>query len=70
MFVHVLISICNLSLSQQDFPAIWKQAAIVPALKRISIFVSSYKLIYILKNSSELSEFVIHGHVSHHLTFN
>jgi hypothetical protein len=36
-FVHVLRLIFNLSLSQNTFPDLWKQAAVVPVLKKGNI---------------------------------
>jgi hypothetical protein len=68
ILVPVLKHIFNLSLSQQYFPALWKQAAVVPILKKgNSAFVNNYRPISILNNFSKLFEFVIHDHASHYL---
>jgi hypothetical protein len=34
IFIPILIFIFKLSLSQQQFPTLWKQAAIVPVFKK------------------------------------
>jgi hypothetical protein len=67
-FVPVLKHIFNLSLSQQYFPTLCKQAAIIPALKKgKSTSVSNYRPITLLCNFSKIFEMFIHDHVSHHL---
>jgi hypothetical protein len=56
--VLVLKHIFNLSLSQKYFPTSWKQAAIVPVLKKgSSASVSDYRPISLLNNFSKLLEF-------------
>jgi hypothetical protein len=60
-----------LSLTQQYFPAAWKEAAVVPAFKRGNhVAVNNYRPVSILSNFSELFEFIIHDHVSHYAKFN
>jgi hypothetical protein len=60
-----------LSLTQQYFPAAWKEAAVVPAFKRGNhATMSNYRPISILNNFSKLFEFIIHEHVSHYAKFN
>jgi hypothetical protein len=55
-FVPVLQHIFNLSLSQQYFRTLWKQAATVPVLKKEcnSASVSIYRPMFLLNKSSEL----------------
>jgi hypothetical protein len=68
VFVPILKHIFNLSLSQQYFATFWKQAAIIPVLKKgKSTSVSNYRPITLLCNVSKLLEIVIHDHVSHYL---
>jgi hypothetical protein len=68
IFEPVLKHIFNLSLSQQYFPTLRKQAAIVPFFKKGSgASISAYRPISLLNNFSKLFEFVIHDHVSHYL---
>jgi hypothetical protein len=51
IFVPILKHIFKLSLSQQHFPTLWKQAAIVPVLKKGNCTsVSNYRLISHLSN--------------------
>jgi hypothetical protein len=60
--------IFNLILSQQCYPTLWEQAAIVPVLKKGKrTSVSNYRPISLLSNFSKIFEFVIHDHVSHYL---
>ncbi|PNF43033.1 hypothetical protein B7P43_G08782 [Cryptotermes secundus] len=64
----VLKHIFSLTLSQQCFPALWKQAAVVPIFKKgHSASVNNYRPVSILNNFSKLFEYVIHHHVSHDL---
>jgi hypothetical protein len=57
VFVPVLKHIFNLSLSQQYFPTLWKQAAIIPVLKKgKSTSVSNYRPITLLCNFSKIFE--------------
>jgi hypothetical protein len=59
--------IFNLSLTQQYFPAAWKEAAVVPVFKiGINSAVSNYRPISILNNFSNLFEFIVHDHVLHY----
>jgi hypothetical protein len=59
--------IINLILSQ-CFPALWKEAAVVPIFKKgNSASVNNYRPILILNNFSKLFEFFIHEHLSHYL---
>ncbi|PNF20040.1 hypothetical protein B7P43_G05817 [Cryptotermes secundus] len=68
IFVPILKHIFNLSLSQHNFPSLWKQAAIVPVLKKgKSTSVSNYRPISLLSNFSKIFEFIVHEHVSHYL---
>jgi hypothetical protein len=68
VFVPVLKHNFNLSLSQQYFPTLWKQAAIIPVLKKgKSTSASNYRPITLLCNFSKIFEMVINGHVSHYL---
>jgi hypothetical protein len=62
IFVPVLKHIFNLSLSQQHFPTLWKQAVLK---KGKCSSVSNYRPISLLCNFSKIFEFVIHEHVSH-----
>jgi hypothetical protein len=58
------------SLTQQYFLAARKEAAVVPVFKRgIHAAMSNYRPISILKNFSNLFEFIIHD-VSHYAKFN
>jgi hypothetical protein len=67
VFVPVLKFILNLSLSQQKFPTLWKQAAVVPVFKKDNCAsVSNYRPIPILNNFYKVFEFIIHDHVSHY----
>jgi hypothetical protein len=59
-----------LSLTQQYFPAAWKEAAIVPVLKRGNHTAVNYRPISILNNFSKLFEFIIHDHISHYAKLN
>jgi hypothetical protein len=68
IFVPIFKHIFNLSLSQQYFPTLWKQAAVVPIPKKgNSASVNSYRPISILNNFSKLFEFLVHDHASHYL---
>jgi uncharacterized membrane protein len=54
MFVPVRVYILSLSLSQNIFPKLWKQAAIVPVFKDgKTSSVGNYKSIAILRNVSK-----------------
>jgi hypothetical protein len=71
IFIPILRHIFNLSLTQQYFPTVWKEAAIVPIFKRGShAAVSSYRPISILNNFSKLFEFIVHDHILHFVKFN
>jgi hypothetical protein len=55
IFVPVLRFIFNLSLSQNTFPNLWKQEAIVPVLKKgKTSSVGNYRPIAILNNFSKV----------------
>jgi hypothetical protein len=63
IFIPILRHIFNLSLTQQYFPAAWKEAAVVPVFKRGNHAVmSNYRPISILNNYSKLFEFVVYNH--------
>jgi hypothetical protein len=67
VFIPVLRHIFNLSLTQEYFPAAWKETAIVPIFKRGNhAVVSNYRPISILNNFSKLFQFIMHDHVSHY----
>jgi hypothetical protein len=71
IFIPILKHIFNLSLTQQYFPAAWKEAAAVPVFKRGNhAAMSNYRPISILNNFSKLFEFTIHDHVLHYAKFN
>jgi hypothetical protein len=53
------------SLTQQYFPAAWKEAAVEPVFKR-----GNHAAISILNNFSKLFVFIIHEHVPHYAKFN
>jgi hypothetical protein len=60
-----------LSLTQQYFPTVWKEATIVPLFKRGNHAVlSNYRHISILSNVAELFEFIIHDHVLNYFKLN
>jgi tRNA A58 N-methylase Trm61 len=60
-----------LSLTQQYFPAAWKEAAVVPVFKRGNhAAMSNYRPISILNNFSKLFEFTIHHHFSYYAKCN
>jgi hypothetical protein len=66
ILVPALKRIFNLSLSQQYFPTLWKQEAIVPVLTKATLHllaITDRHLFFIIL--SKLSEFVIHDHISH-----
>jgi hypothetical protein len=66
IFVAVLRFIFNISLSQNIFPNLWKQAAIVPVFKKgKTSSVVNYRPMAILKNCSKVFEFIIHDQVSY-----
>jgi hypothetical protein len=55
IFVPILKHIFNLGLFQQYFPTLWKQAAIVPVIKKgKSTSVSNYRPISLLNNFSKI----------------
>jgi hypothetical protein len=71
IFIPTLRHIFNLSLTQQHFPTVWKEAAIVLVFKsgnRAS--ASNYRPISILNNFSKLLELIIHDHVLHYVKLN
>jgi hypothetical protein len=71
IFIPILRHIFNLSLTQQYFPAAWKEAAVVPVFKKGNrASVSNYRPISVLNNFAKLFEFIIHDHVSHFAKFN
>jgi hypothetical protein len=71
VFIPILRHIFNLSLTQQHFPTVWKEAAIVPVFKRGNHApASNYRPISILNNFSKLLEFIIHDHVLHYVKLN
>jgi hypothetical protein len=71
IFIPVLKHIFNLSLTQQYFPAVWMEAAIVPIFKRGNhAAVSNYGPISIHINFSKLFEFIMHDHVMHYIKLN
>jgi hypothetical protein len=71
IFIPILRHILNSSLTQQCFPAAWKETAVVPVFKRGShATMSNYRPISILKSFSKLFEFIIHDYVSHYAKFN
>jgi hypothetical protein len=71
IFIPILRHIFNLSLTQQYFPATWKEAAVVPVFKRGNhAAMSNYRPISNLNNFSKLIEFIVHDHVSHYTKFN
>jgi len=63
---HTVITIFNLSSSQQIFPILWKQAAVVFKEGKAAL-ENNYGSISILNTFSEIFQIIIHGHVSHHL---
>jgi hypothetical protein len=71
IFIPILRHIFNLSLTQQHFPTVWKEAAIVPVFKRGNHEAgSNYRPISTLNNFSKLLEFIIHDHVLHYVKLN
>jgi hypothetical protein len=67
IFIPILRHIFNLSLTQQYFPAVWKEAAVVPVYKRGDhAAVSNYRPNSILNIFSKVCEFSIHDHVLHY----
>jgi hypothetical protein len=67
VFLPVLKFILNLSLSQQKFPTLWKQAVVLPVFKKDNCaLVTNYRTIPILNNFYKVFEFIIHDHVSHY----
>jgi hypothetical protein len=67
ILVPVLRYIFNLNLTQQQFPSIWKEAAILPVFKSGDhASVSNYRPISILNNFSKIFECIIHDHVLHY----
>jgi Notch-like protein len=62
IFVPVLKHIFNLSLTQHNFPTVWKQAAVVPVFKKgNTASVSNYRPISILNTFSKLFELVCYS---------
>jgi hypothetical protein len=71
IFIPPLRRIFNLRLTQQYFPAGWKEATVVPAFKRGShAAVRNCRPISVLNNFSKLFQFIIHDHVLHYITLN
>jgi hypothetical protein len=71
IFIPILRHIFNLGLTQQYFPAAWKEAAVVPVFKRGNhATMSNYRSISILNNFPKLFEYIIHDHVSQYAKFN
>jgi hypothetical protein len=69
ILIPVFKCIFNLSSSQQIFPILWKQAAVVPIFKEgKAALESNYGSISILNTFSEIFEIIIHELVSYHLT--
>jgi hypothetical protein len=69
--IPILRHVFNLNPTQQCFPAVWKEAAIVPVCKRGNdASARNYRLISILNNFSKLLEFIIYDHVSHYVKLN
>jgi hypothetical protein len=71
-FAHILIPvfkfIFNLRLSQQIFPILWKQAAVVPVFKEgKAALKNNYGSISSLNTFCEIFGIIIHEHISHHL---
>jgi hypothetical protein len=67
IFIPVLRHIFHLSLTQQYFPAAWKEAVVVPVFKRGNhVAMSNYRPISILNNFSKLFQVIIHEHASHY----
>jgi hypothetical protein len=64
--VPVLKFIFNLSPSQNTFPNLWKQAAVVRFQKGTTSSVGNYRPIAILSNFFKVSELIIHD-ISHFL---
>jgi hypothetical protein len=63
IFIPVLRYIFNLSLAQQHFPTVWKEAAIVLVFKRCNrAAASNYRPNSIFNNFSKLFELIIHDH--------
>jgi hypothetical protein len=71
IFIPVLRFIFNLSLSQNTFPNLWKQEAIVPVFKKgTTSSVGNYRFIVILNNFSKAFKFIIHDHDFQFLNLN
>jgi hypothetical protein len=70
IFAPIVKFIFNLSLFQNNFPNLWKQAAIVPVCKKgKASSVGNYRPIAIPNHFSTALEFIIHDHVSHILKY-
>jgi hypothetical protein len=70
IFIPILRHIFYLSLTQQYFPATWKEAAVVPVFKRGNhAAMNNYRPIFIVNNFSKIFEFIIHFHVSPYAKF-
>jgi hypothetical protein len=70
IFIPTLRHIFNLGLTQQYFPAAWKEAAVVPVFKRGNhAAMSNHRPISILNNFLKLFEYIIHDHVSQYAKF-
>ena len=65
IFVPILRFIFNLSLSQNTFPKLWKQAVIIPVFKKRKSSVQNYRPMAILNNFSKIFESITHDHIYH-----
>jgi hypothetical protein len=54
-------------VTQNYFPTVWKQAAVVPVFKQGNTASAiNYRSISILNTLSKIFELVVHDHVSHY----